>query len=179
VYSLFPSSAALFPFGLGPDTPLCSLEYWQDGPPQGHPALVSRLVSQQYNIEQCGLWFPEMTFGEARGKTPDNVNAYTGGWSVTNTTRLMYANGQLDPWRDSTVSSDYRPGGPLQSTPELPVRVIPGGIHCSDYYGPNWAVNPTLQGIVNEEVANMVQWVGEYYDEKKRRWPKRAAEWRA
>jgi hypothetical protein len=91
----------------------------------------------------------------------------------------MYTNGQLDPWRDVTVSSDYRPGGPLQSTPQLPVRVIPGGIHCSDYYGQNWAVNPTLQGIVNDEVANMVQWVDEYYTQTKRRWPKRAEEWEA
>jgi hypothetical protein len=122
---------------------------------------------------------PEKTYGTAEGKTPANVNAYTGGWSVTNTTRLMYTNGQLDPWRDVTVSSDYRPGGPLQSTPQLPVRVIPGGIHCSDYYGQNWAVNPTLQGIVNDEVANMVQWVDEYYTQTKRRWPKRAEEWEA
>lgn len=97
---------------------------------------------------------------------------------MTNTTRLMYANGQFDPWRDSTVSSDSRPGGPLQSTPQLPVRVIPGGIHCTDYYAQNWAVNPKLQCIVNAEVANMVQWVDEFYQHRKEK-ARRAEEWSA
>jgi hypothetical protein len=78
----------------------------------------------------------------------------------------MYANGQLDPWRDSTVSSIFRPGGPLESTEELPVRVIPGGIHCSDLYGQNWEVNPESKAIADAEVENMKKWVAEFYEEK-------------
>lgn len=81
----------------------------------------------------------------------------------------MLTNGGSDPWRDSTVSSDFRPGGPLQSTPELPVRVIPGGIHCSDLYGQNWAVNPELKALVDDEVANMREWVNEFYLQKGKR----------
>jgi hypothetical protein len=104
-----------------------------------------------------------------KGETADDVNAYTGGWFVENTTRLMFANGGSDPWRDATVSSKFRPGGPLESTPELPVRVIPGGVHCSDLYGQNWAVNAELKAIVDEEVANMQEWVDEFYVHKNRR----------
>ncbi|KAK3935105.1 peptidase S28 [Diplogelasinospora grovesii] len=146
---------------------LCNepFEWWQDGAPKDRPTIVSRLVDVEYWRAQCPFFFPG-NYGIKEGESAVDVNKYTGGWSVTNTTRLMYANGGLDPWRDATVSSEFRPGGPLQSTPELPVRVIPGGIHCSDYYGQNWAVNPGLQQIVNDEVANMKQWVNEFYEEK-------------
>lgn len=140
--------------------------YWQDGAPKERPSIVSRLVTQAYWESQCALFFPEGGYGIAKGRTPEDVNAWTGGWSVTNTTRLMYANGQLDPWRDATVSSIFRPGGPLESTEELPVRVIPGGIHCSDLYGQNWDVNPEVKSIADAEVANMKKWVAEFYEEK-------------
>jgi hypothetical protein len=146
-------------------------EYWQDGAPEGHPSIVSRLVNVSYWRAQCPLFFPpsEGGYGLLKGKRPEDVNAYTGGWFIDNTTRLMFANGGLDPWRDATVSSKFRPGGPKESTPEMPVRVIPGGIHCSDFYSQNWAVNPELQSIVNDEVANMQQWVNEFYEHKGRR----------
>ena len=118
-----------------------------------------------YWEKQCAYWFPpsEGGFGIAKGKTSDQVNKYTGGWSVTNTTRLLYVNGQYDPWRDSTVSSDFRPGGPLQSTANLPVKVLPGGVHCSDLYAQNSAANPSLKLVVDDEVAILSRWVAEYY----------------
>lgn len=109
------------------------------------------------------MHFPEGGYGIAEGKTEADVNAYTGGWSVTNTTRLMYANGQFDPWLDATVSSRFRPGGPLKSTPELPVTVVPGGVHCPDYYGSNWAVNDEVKKIAYDEADLMKKWVDEFY----------------
>lgn len=152
---------------------LCNepFEYWQDGAPENHPTIVSRLVNTTYWRSQCPLFFPpeEGGYGLLKGKTADDVNAYTGGWFIDNTTRLMFANGGLDPWRDATVSSKFRPGGPKESTPELPVRVIPGGVHCSDLYGQNWAVNAELKSIVDEEVANMQEWVNEFYVHKNKR----------
>lgn len=132
---------------------------------------MSRLVSAEYWEEQCPLFFPpeDGGYGLMRGKTAEDVDAYTGGWFLQDTERLMLTNGGLDPWRDSTVSSDFRPGGPLQSTPELPVRVVTGGIHCSDLYGQNWAVNAELQALVDDEVANMKEWVEEFYLQKRKR----------
>ena len=94
------------------------------------------------------------------------MNKYTGGWDNTNSTRLLYANGQLDPWRDSTVSSKFRPGGPLESTSELPVFLIPGGTHCSDFYGQNWDVNPELKEIVDSEISTLKTWLGEFHGQK-------------
>ncbi len=100
--------------------------FWQDGAPKDKPTLVSRLVNLGYARDQCALTFGKEFSVEAHLKSVAGVNAWTGGWSVTNTTRLMYVNGQYDPWRDSTVSSINRPGGPLQSTSEVPVYVVPG-----------------------------------------------------
>jgi len=115
--------------------------------------------------------FPELVTGIAAGESAENVNRYSGGWSVTNTTRLMYANGQYDPWKDATVSSDFRPGGPLQSTPELPVYLIPGGFHCSDYYQQNWQVNAGVLEIAQKETAQVAQWVDEFYKETGKKKP--------
>jgi len=143
---------------------LCNepFEYWQDGAPQGQPTIVSRLVNKAYWRSQCPLWFPEMTYGIAKGKSAATVNAHTGGWFEHNTQRLMFANGEWDPWRDSTVSSINRPGGPQKSTPQFPVRVVEHGTHCSDLYGQNWAVNPGVKAIADAEVENMKQWVSEF-----------------
>ncbi len=123
------------------------------------------MVNVSYWESQCAFYFPpeEGGFGSAQGKTPEDVNKFTGGWSATNMTRILFVNGQHDPWRDSTMSSINRPGGPLQSTTEVPVKVIPGGTHCSDLYGQNWAVNPELKSMVDEEIAILSGWVDDYY----------------
>ncbi|OTB03266.1 hypothetical protein M426DRAFT_322045 [Hypoxylon sp. CI-4A] len=143
------------------------VEYWQDGAPADQPTLVSRLVNVDYWRSQCALWFDEPEYGIAKGKTAEDVNEYTGGWFATNTTRLLMTNGEWDPWRDSTFSSKTRPGGPLESTKELPVQVVEHGTHCSDLYGQNWAVNPGVKAIADAEVEVLSGWVEEWYDEKK------------
>lgn len=140
---------------------------------------MSRLVNVAYWQTQCGFYFPASQggYGLEEGKTPATVNNYTGGWSNTKTTRLMYTNGQLDPWRDSTVSSDFRPGGPLQSTEQLPVRIVASGVHCSDLYGQNWAVNNDVKAIAYAEVAQMAGWVSEFYEGRSHH--KRELKWQA
>ncbi|KAI1399038.1 peptidase S28, partial [Hypoxylon fuscum] len=147
---------------------LCNepFEYWQDGAPKDRPSIVSRLANKDYWRSQCPLWFPELEYGIAKGKSAEDVNKYTGGWFETNTTRLLMTNGEWDPWLYATLSSPSRPGGPLESTAALPVRVVEKGTHCSDLYGQNWAVNPGVKAIADEEVANMAAWVQEFYDQK-------------
>ena len=148
---------------------LCNepFEWWQNGAPPGHPSLVSRLVDVDYWRLQCAYWFPEKTYDIATdGASAATVNQRTGGWAVTNTTRLMQANGEWDPWRDATVSSVFRPGGPQPGTPDNPVHVIPHGTHCSDLYLQNWDANAGLRAIVEEEVAQIQTWVGEFRAQK-------------
>jgi len=145
--------------------------YWQDGAPSNRPTIVSRLVTAEYWIRQCPLFFPTgpqgQTYGIAKGKTEAQVNAYTGGWDIKNTTRLLYVNGGYDPWRESGVSSDLRPGGPLASTAKVPVYIVPGGFHTSDLITANGKANAGCQKVIDEEVAQLTTWVGEFYTQKK------------
>ena len=146
--------------------------YWQDGAPTDRPSIVSRLVTGDYNQRQCPLWFPpdgNYTVGSSAGKTVDTINSYTGGWSVENTTRLTWTNGEFDPWRTTGVSSQFRTGGQLQSTPQHPVNLIPSGIHCSDLLLRNAQANEGVQNVVDIETKQIVEWVSEFYNQTQRR----------
>jgi len=140
--------------------------YWQDGAPINRPTIVSRLVNAEYWVRQCSLFFPpgpeSQTFGIAKGKTEAEENAYTGGWFIDNSTRLIYANGGYDPWREATVSSELRPGGPLQSTAAVPVNVVSSGFHTSDLITKNGQVNAGCQAVITAEVNQLAEWVAEF-----------------
>ncbi|GAB1739785.1 hypothetical protein NU219Hw_g4722t1 [Hortaea werneckii] len=146
--------------------------YWQDGAPRDRPSIVSRLFTPEYWTRQCALYFPPgpggETYGLAQGRDEDDVNAYTGGWDIENPVRLVYANGGFDPWREATVSAEMRPGGPLRSTEEVPVLVVPGGFHTSDLVTRNGEVNEGCQKVIDEEVRQIAEWVAEF--PKRRRW---------
>jgi hypothetical protein len=125
------------------------------------------LVNADYWQRQCALFFPTVngyTYGSAI--SPDNnvhkVNKFTQGWRLEDTTRLIWTNGQFDPWKTSGMSSEYRPGGPFQSTAEQPLQIIPGGFHCSDLRLSNGVANAGVQNVIDNEVAQMVKWVSEY-----------------
>jgi hypothetical protein len=70
---------------------------------------------------------------------------------------------EFDPWRTSGMSSQFRPDGPLPSTPEHPLQIIPGGFHCSDLIMKNGAVNAGVQTVIDNEIAQIKTWVAEYY----------------
>ncbi|KAI9692228.1 MAG: hypothetical protein M1822_006458 [Bathelium mastoideum] len=141
--------------------------YWQDGAPTSRPSIVSRLVTADYWIRQCALYFPTgpdgQTYGIAAGRTEADVNAYTGGWNLAaNSTRLIFANGGFDPWREATVSSDLRPGGPVPSSVRTPINIVPGGFHTSDLVTQNGAVNASCQAVIDKEVQQLADWVAEW-----------------
>lgn len=150
--------------------------WWQDGAPAGTPSIVSRLVTAEYYQRQCGLYFPPVNghVYDAAHATEATTNAYTLGWDMTaikSIPNLLFVNGQLDPWRDATVSSDFRPGGPLASTAENPVFVIPGGIHCSDLITKNAVANAGVQAVVDAEVAQVKSWIAQFPKEGFPGWP--------
>ncbi|KAI5357330.1 putative peptidase S28, alpha/Beta hydrolase [Septoria linicola] len=140
--------------------------YWQDGAPAGRPSIVSRLVDADYWIRQCGLYFPPgpngETYGIAAGRTEEQVNTYTGGWNIDNTTRLIYVNGESDPWRESGVSAELRPGGPLKSTKQIPVEIVPGGFHTSDLITMNGKVNDSVKQVQDRILKQLSDWVKEW-----------------
>lgn len=161
------------------ETPFANLgsrfEWWRTGPPAGQPRMVSQLVTPDYWRRQCKLFFPETnghTPGVERGLRAESINAVTGGWTNVNTTRLMWSNFDLDPWRPVTVSADDRPGGPLASTDEHPVRVVPGATHCSDMILHNAQANAGLMKVFEEQLDNVNKWVADFYREHQKPWPK-------
>lgn len=150
------------------------LTVYPSGAPKDTPTIVSRLVTGDYWQHQCALYFPQegpYTFGSSPTHSPpltvNDVNAVTDGWFISTAsrpaTRLIWTNGQYDPWRTSGVSSQFRPGGPLQSTSTTPLQIIPGGFHCSDLILTDAAANEGVQRVVDNEVKQIVEWVAEYY----------------
>jgi hypothetical protein len=146
--------------------------YWQTGAPSNRPSIVSRLVDAEYWIRQCGLYFPPSPdgteYGIAEGRTEEDVNGYTDGWNNVNTTRLIYVNGEFDPWREASVSSDLRPEGPLEGTEWVPVKIVPGGFHTSDLVTQNGAVNAGAKKVIDEVVEQIAEWVDEF--PKRKHW---------
>ncbi|KAK4113371.1 hypothetical protein N656DRAFT_707943 [Canariomyces notabilis] len=144
--------------------------YWQTGAPLYVPSIVSRYLTPVYMERQCRLFFSpqeNVTFGAAAGKTEQMVNGLTGGWFV-NTTRLIWVNGEFDPWRSASVSSAFRPGGPMRSSREAPVYLIRGAHHCTDLNTRNGEVNEDVRRAQLSVIAQMVEWIGEFYDLKKK-----------
>ncbi|KAL6693328.1 peptidase S28 [Trichoderma pleuroticola] len=147
---------------------LCNepFKWWQV---RGQGNLVSRTVTEAYFERQCSLFFPregKYTYGIAKGATVDRVNRLTGGWFNVNTHRLQWTAGEFDPWRPATVMAQNRPGGPLPSTPQHPVHVVPGAAHCGDLLVRNANANAGVKKVFDAEVANIVQWAKEFYTDK-------------
>ncbi|EHA50296.1 hypothetical protein MCOR27_005879 [Pyricularia oryzae] len=151
---------------------LCNepFKFWQNGAPKGEPSIVSRIIGSKYFESQCALWFPDepregggvYTYGIAEGKDVASVNKFTGGWDHTDTKRLLWVNGQFDPWLHATVSSPSRPGGPLQSTDKAPVLVIPGGVHCTDLIIRNGDANEGARKVQSQAREIIKKWVSEF-----------------
>ncbi|KAG5917833.1 hypothetical protein E4U42_007097 [Claviceps africana] len=151
---------------------LCNeaFEWWRvQGPPGVDPGLVSKFADLAYTRMMCEKMFPwdgKYAVGLDAGRSAATVNKMTGGWDFGKTKRLMWTAGEYDPWRPATVAADRRPGGPLPSSPEAPVWVIPKAAHCSDAYTKAVQYNADFARIFNEILVKMKSWVDEFYVEK-------------
>lgn len=147
---------------------LCNEPYaaFQDGAPEGHPTIVSRLVNADYNLKACSLYFPESKSGIkpriSQGYNVSSVNSYFKGWDNFETERLLYVTGSADPFREQSVSSKERPGGPRRSTKQIPIFEIDGGYHGSDMILPNAEANENVGKVVDAETAQLVKWIKEW-----------------
>ncbi|KAH7317866.1 peptidase S28 [Rhexocercosporidium sp. MPI-PUGE-AT-0058] len=142
--------------------------YWQSGAPLHETTIISRLITGDYWQKQCSLFFPTVNgFTYRSNASPDNnvhqVNKYTKGWRLEDTTRLIWTNGQFDPWKAASMSSEYREGGPFPGSATAPLQIIPGGFHGSDFGLWEAKANAGVQNVVDNEVAQIVKWVAEYY----------------
>ncbi|ODA79174.1 hypothetical protein RJ55_04766 [Drechmeria coniospora] len=136
------------------------------GGPNATNGIVSKHYTSEYRRRQCDLLFPETNGykpGLAMGRTVESLNKRTGGWNAVNTTRLMWVNGQYDPWRGLTVAAHERPGGPLNGTTLAPHWILPNASHCSDMWMENGKVNPVIDTFQKQIIKKMTTWVREFY----------------
>lgn len=144
------------------------------GAPIGQTTLVSRFVTTAYFEQECGFYFPGVEF--TRTAADNNLDFM--GWDISNTTRLMFSNGyclhlycgqmltllrQFDPWRSAGVSSEFRPSGPVPSTSEMPIILIPGAVHTQDLYMAS--ITSYILHAQSQEVAQIVNWIKDFYQQ--------------
>jgi hypothetical protein len=136
--------------------------WWQVGPPQDDKQhVVSSLLRPEHFQRQCGLMFPETNgfkVGSVEGWTAEHLNMYTGGWNA-DFERVMFVQGEFDPWIEATVSSTHRPGGPLASSDKTPIYVVKNGNHVPDLILDDI---PEENSVLEQELATMKKWLSEW-----------------
>ncbi|KAB5523874.1 serine carboxypeptidase S28-domain-containing protein [Coniochaeta sp. 2T2.1] len=143
---------------------LCHMPFawWQVGPPANDKKhVVSSLLRPEHFQRQCGLMFPKTNgfeVGSVRGWTAEHLNMWTGGWNAS-FERVMFLQGEYDPWIEATVSSTHRPGGPLKSSDETPVFVVRNGNHVPDLVLDDI---PEENSVLELELATMKRWLDEW-----------------
>ncbi|KAG2085941.1 peptidase S28 [Suillus discolor] len=130
--------------------------FYQTGPPEGQPAIVSRILQPGYGERQCVNMFPE-AFAYPPQPATAETNAMYAGWNV-NVPRLFFANGLRDPWRGGTVSAD---GLNKPNTTSMPIYMS-DGFHCSDLLTRNGMLDPTIAVVQEAGLGYMKEWLAEW-----------------
>lgn len=141
--------------------------WWQVGPPKDDGQhVVSSLMRPDHWQRQCELMFPETNgykVGSVEGWTSEHLNVYTGGWDAS-FERVLFVNGEFDPWIEATVSSTHRPGGPVESSDQIPIYIIKNGNHVPDLILDDV---PEETSVLEQELATMKKWLDEWTPPKK------------
>lgn len=109
--------------------------WYQNGPPESDGTnIISSALRPEHYQRRCALAFPETNgfkAGSDEGFTAEHLNRWTKGWDAPYE-RVLFVNGEHDPWRSATIASDYRPDGPVQSSAEVPSLIVKDGVHVPD-----------------------------------------------
>ncbi|KAK0220796.1 serine carboxypeptidase S28-domain-containing protein [Armillaria nabsnona] len=127
-----------------------------DGPPIGQGGIVSRLNVWQDDMRDCVTTYPE-AFSDYPTPNVNRTNTLYGGWGVNNT-RLFFANGKQDPWREATVSAV---NSTAVSTDIQPIR-ISNGFHASDLVMRLAAPDPTIVAVQDAFIAYVESWLKDF-----------------
>lgn len=117
------------------------------GTPSSAPfSIVSRFLTYDYFSTRCTIVNSTTSSSSSSSSTQSSghptatsFNKYTGGWFPTHARRIIYTAGEMDVWREMSVSAKLRPGGPLQSDFErdIVVHLVRKGWHHSELYTRN------------------------------------------
>jgi len=129
------------------------LGFYAVGPPEGQPAIMSRILQPIYGERLCVNFFPQK-FSSPPSPSTGKVNNMYGGWN-TSVDRLFFANGLRDPWREVTVSAD---GLNKDNTTTQPIYES-DGFHCSDLHAENGVVDETVYAVQMAALEYMETWL--------------------
>ncbi|KAK4224671.1 putative serine protease EDA2 [Podospora fimiseda] len=142
--------------------------WWQGGAPPEVTSLISRAVNVEYLESICHRLFPQQGTAQVNTwKIPESINLFTDGWHI-NTTRVLFVDGEFDPWRSASISSDFRDDGPFQSTTKQPVLIVKGGRHGYDLDAWIGERVEEIGSVQRQAVTQMVKWVQQFYDIEER-----------
>ncbi|KAI0751819.1 peptidase S28 [Daedaleopsis nitida] len=134
--------------------------FFPTGAPAGRPTIVSRHLTPEFSERSCDYDFPGAFNGHKRFSLLNalDVNVKYGGWNVT-TERLIFVNGQRDPWREATVAAN----GALFSPNEMQPHLITDGFHCSDMMRSEGLLSPHVKAAQDAAVGYMTKWFKDWH----------------
>ncbi|KAJ7086092.1 peptidase S28 [Mycena belliarum] len=145
------------------------LGFWQNGNPTG-PSIVSKQVNVAYWERQCPLWFPPEDGVAVPARAQVNqVNWMYDGWDISEQ-HMLFVNGEFDPWRSGSVSSELPFAPRRRSTRDQPILLVKTGVHCWDMITRTAQANPHTRVVFNQVVAQMVEWMKEWHSKPPHHW---------
>ncbi|OSX59888.1 hypothetical protein POSPLADRAFT_1183590 [Postia placenta MAD-698-R-SB12] len=135
--------------------------YFMTAPPEGHPRIISRRLTLEYESKICRQAFePGKHFIVPSMPNITAVNAL-GDFTIA-ADRLAIIDGEVDPWRPDTPHSEYAPD--RLDTILRPFKLIPGGVHHYDEYGLRdlSAEPPEIEKIHREMIEFVTAWLEEW-----------------
>ncbi|KAG8878361.1 hypothetical protein FRB97_002575 [Tulasnella sp. 331] len=134
--------------------------WWQDGDAGNSSSIVSSIVTPAYWQRQCDHLFP--INGKLSNYAPAIAqnNAIYDGWKLK-ANNLFVVNGQYDPWRSASLSSNWAPKS--QNTETQQIQIVAGGHHCWDWIISDALYDPDIKRVVDIGVAQQKAWVKQWY----------------
>ncbi|PSR83862.1 hypothetical protein PHLCEN_2v5571 [Hermanssonia centrifuga] len=135
--------------------------YFSTAPPEGHPRIVSNLLTLDYESKICRQAFP----AGKHFKVPHlpNVTAVNvlGDFDIE-ADRLAIIDGEVDPWKPCTPHSEY--ARDRKDTINKPFKLIPGGVHHYDENGLRRRSDepPQIRKIHEEIVEFVTEWLKDW-----------------
>ncbi|KAI0670867.1 peptidase S28 [Trametes maxima] len=135
--------------------------YFSTAPPHGHPRIVSRRLTLDYESKICKQAYPP---GKHFVVPPfPNITAVNalGDFDIE-ADRLAIIDGEVDPWRPVTPHSEY--ARDREDTILRPFKIIPNAVHHYDEYGRrNVSEEPLeIQRIHEEMIGFVVAWLEDW-----------------
>lgn len=137
-------------------------------PPSASLYIVSRFLTYDYFSTRCTIVNSTTSASSSPPSsghhTAFSFNKYTGGWTPTRARRIIYTAGEMDVWREMSVSAKLRPGGPLQSDDErdVVVHLVRKGWHHSELYTRNTELDEDVRWVRDQEVERICAWVKQW-----------------